>query len=620
MATGLINAAAGTWLENPFKGVAGTPSPGMDISAEIAAFKAANPTLGSHYNKATNTTTNNAGTVIPNIGGGPAAGAGGPNPGDPGFFTTQPVDPGPGGWQTGGGPVDSTGKPIDSGFNIGNIPTHGGGNPNPYASNGWVASGSGGTKPGAGGNELHPGPGLGGGGFNPIDSGFNINPGNPGGGITLDSQWGDPNAHSFNLPGTGGMEPNPNAQIEPFGNSRQPYGPGHPNWVNSKDGSGLNTGQTPGTGGGSPYEPSNTGSSVNLPAGWGSMGAAEKVNWFNQNNTSINALKQSGVTDAEIAWMKQNGYTGGNATTVNTVDANALAMANKVGYKLPEGWGGFTPEQKINWYNTNKARPKTLLAAGVTQAEIDWMRAHGYNVQDEETTTVPGTQPGTKPVTPPGTGSGPSGQGVWNVAPNQTVASQFASLTDPNSALMMQARARALQGMNGRGLINSTMAQTAADAAMYDAAMPIAKQDAATYADAGKTNAGFTQQWNINDKNNQLQWNINDKNNQLQREMQQASIAAQSALQSGSIQAQQALQQASQTFQGLQNGSSNATQIYAWLNDQIASIYKSDLSTDAKQKLVDQLTAQANSSLASIATLTQTLVSGAQALGLPPKK
>jgi hypothetical protein len=70
----------------------------------------------------------------------------------------------------------------------------------------------------------------------------------------------------------------------------------------------------------------------------------------------------------------------------------------------------------------------------------------------------------------------------------------------------------------------------------------------------------------------------------------------------------------------LQNGSSNATQIYAWLNDQIASIYKSDLSTDAKQKLVDQLTAQANSSLASIATLTQTLVSGAQALGLPPKK
>lgn len=476
MTPGLINAAAGTWLENPFKGVAGTPSPGMDISAEIAAFKAANPTLGSHYNKATNTTTNNAGKVIANIGG-PAA-------------------------------------------------------------------------------------------------------------------------------GTGGLEPNPNAQIEPFGNSRQPSGPGQAGWVNGKvdpnlqtaqQGSGATSTATPGTGGGSPYEPGNTGSSVNLPAGWGSMGAAEKVNWFNQNNTSINALKQSGVTDAEIAWMKQNGYTGG---TGNTTDANATEMANKVGYKLPEGWGGFTPEQKINWYNTNNAKPSTLLAAGVTQAEIDWMKAHGYNVQDETTTG-----------TGPGTSSGSSGQGTWNVTPNQTVASQFASLTDPNSALMQQARARAMQGMNSRGIVNSSMAQTAADSAMYDAAMPIAKQDAATYADAGKTNAGFTQQWNIN-----------EKNNQLQREMQQASIAAQAALQSGSIQAQQALQQASQTFQGLQNGSSNATQIYAWLNDQIASIYKSDLSTDAKQKLVDQLTAQANSSLASIATLTQTLVSGAQALGLPPKK
>lgn len=558
MATGLINAAAGTWLENPFKGVAGAVPASMDISAEIAAFKAANPTLGSHYNKETNTTTNNAGTVVPNIGGGPAAGAGGPKPGDPGYFTTRP-------------------------------PETGGGDPNPYASNGWVASGSGGTKPGAGGNELHPGPGLGGGGFNPIDPGFNINPGTP-----VLTNWQE-QMQPYIPPGTGGMEPNPNAQIEPFGNSRQPYGPGHPNWVNSKDGSGLTTG----TGGGDPYEPGNTGSSVNLPAGWGSMGAAEKVNWFNQNNTSINALKQSGVTDAEIAWMKQNGYTGG---TGNTTDANATEMANKVGYKLPEGWGGFTPEQKINWYNTNKAKPSTLLAAGVTQAEIDWMKAHGYNVQDETTT-------GTGPGTGGGTSSGSSGQGTWNVTPNQTVASQFASLTDPNSALMQQARARAMQGMNSRGIVNSSMAQTAADSAMYDAAMPIAKQDAATYADAGKTNAGFTQQWNIN-----------DKNNQLQREMQQASIAAQAALQSGSIQAQQALQQASQTFQGLQNGSSNATQIYAWLNDQIASIYKSDLSTDAKQKLVDQLTSQANSSLASIATLTQTLVSGAQALGLPPKK
>lgn len=133
--------------------------------------------------------------------GGPAAGAGGPNPGDPGFFTTQPVDPGPGGWQ--------------EQENLLAQQQTGGGDPNPYASNGWVASGSGGTKPGAGGNEMHPGPGLGGGGFNPIDPGFNINPGNPGGGITLDNQWGDPNAHSFTLPGTGGMEPMPAPQPIP---------------------------------------------------------------------------------------------------------------------------------------------------------------------------------------------------------------------------------------------------------------------------------------------------------------------------------------------------------------------------------------------------------------------
>lgn len=91
----------------------------------------------------------------------------------------------------------------------------------------------------------------------------------------------------------------------------------------------------------------------------------------------------------------------------------------------------------------------------------------------------------------------------WNVDPKtQTVAGQLSSVIASNSPLMQQARTRATQSMNGRGLVNSSMATGAADSAMYDAAMPIAQADASTYANAGKYNADtanqFTAQRNAN--------------------------------------------------------------------------------------------------------------------------
>lgn len=77
---------------------------------------------------------------------------------------------------------------------------------------------------------------------------------------------------------------------------------------------------------------------------------------------------------------------------------------------------------------------------------------------------------------------------MWDIDADQTVAGQLSKILANDSPLMQQARARALQQMNGRGLANSSMAQTAADSAMYDQAMQIAQQDAGTYADRGKYN------------------------------------------------------------------------------------------------------------------------------------
>jgi hypothetical protein len=77
----------------------------------------------------------------------------------------------------------------------------------------------------------------------------------------------------------------------------------------------------------------------------------------------------------------------------------------------------------------------------------------------------------------------------WNIDPaTQTVAGQLQTVIATDSPLMQQARARALQQKNSSGLLNSSMAISAADSALYDKALEIAKPDAQTYADAGKYN------------------------------------------------------------------------------------------------------------------------------------
>lgn len=94
----------------------------------------------------------------------------------------------------------------------------------------------------------------------------------------------------------------------------------------------------------------------------------------------------------------------------------------------------------------------------------------------------------------------------WNVTAQQTVAGQLQGLTDPNSPFIAQARAQALQAANSRGLINSSIAQSAADAAAYQAALPVAQADAATYAKAIGYNADQANQMSTLDKNLANQW------------------------------------------------------------------------------------------------------------------
>jgi hypothetical protein len=50
-----------------------------------------------------------------------------------------------------------------------------------------------------------------------------------------------------------------------------------------------------------------------------------------------------------------------------------MAMPN-----LPTGWESFSPTQKIEWFNQNGVTEDQLLAAGVSQGDVDWMKSQGY--------------------------------------------------------------------------------------------------------------------------------------------------------------------------------------------------------------------------------------------------
>lgn len=78
----------------------------------------------------------------------------------------------------------------------------------------------------------------------------------------------------------------------------------------------------------------------------------------------------------------------------------------------------------------------------------------------------------------------------WTPDANSTVAGQVASITAAGSPLIDQATTAAKQQQNAKGLLNSSLAITAGQDAVYRAALPMAQQDANTYAQAGQFNAG----------------------------------------------------------------------------------------------------------------------------------
>jgi hypothetical protein len=80
----------------------------------------------------------------------------------------------------------------------------------------------------------------------------------------------------------------------------------------------------------------------------------------------------------------------------------------------------------------------------------------------------------------------------WTVDRNQTVQGQVADITKAGGPLMEIAEAQSRERANAAGMLNSSMAVGAGQRALYEAALPMAQQDANTFSRAGEFNAGST--------------------------------------------------------------------------------------------------------------------------------
>jgi hypothetical protein len=86
------------------------------------------------------------------------------------------------------------------------------------------------------------------------------------------------------------------------------------------------------------------------------------------------------LTPAQIANTPGMGLTGigVNAPAVPAAVNTAAPVTSASGFTLPEGWTGYTPAQKISWFNSNNVVPSQLTAAGVPASDINWMTQNGY--------------------------------------------------------------------------------------------------------------------------------------------------------------------------------------------------------------------------------------------------
>lgn len=176
----------------------------------------------------------------------------------------------------------------------------------------------------------------------------------------------------------------------------------------------------------------------------------------------------------------------------------------------------------------------------------------------------------------------------------QSVSGQLKAILSEGSPYLDRARASALETANSRGLINSTMAAQAGEAAAIDAALPIASADANIYNNAEFTNKAAenqASQFGAGASNTASLANagaVSDIGKLQEQGSQQRQTLAQSGQQEQQLQTMkgeqaQNLANIEATYKGLIQASSSASDLFKNLSGSM-NVLLADPNTTAEQK------------------------------------
>lgn len=158
----------------------------------------------------------------------------------------------------------------------------------------------------------------------------------------------------------------------------------------------------------------------------------------------------------------------------------------------PTGLMGYKPQEPSRGYGPTPTPTQQAAIQGTGKTTADLTQQANNNQSAISVNEVTGKIPQTTydPIEYNKDGyEGVKGEDQYNYDPRDEslVQNQITGLLDPNSALMRKAIAQAQNYSASRGLQSSSIGSETALSSMIDKALPIAQQDASTYANADQT-------------------------------------------------------------------------------------------------------------------------------------
>lgn len=114
---------------------------------------------------------------------------------------------------------------------------------------------------------------------------------------------------------------------------------------------------------------------LKIPKLWSEYTNEQKIDWLNDNKIDAEKFKSLGLSDADISAYVELGLNRGvwksEAEIAEESATTPWTSPNGTIINVPAKWGGYTPEQKISWLNSQKITATSFQNMGLTDADIN---------------------------------------------------------------------------------------------------------------------------------------------------------------------------------------------------------------------------------------------------------